>query len=41
VRQFFLQDRGPAGGNKIVVAHWDAEVLTSKYIGGLLINAYQ
>jgi len=41
VRKFFLQDRGLAGGNKIVVYHWDAEVLTSKYIGGLLINAYQ
>lgn len=41
VRQYFVQDRGGLGGNKIVCINYDAEVLTSKYIGGLLINAYQ
>lgn len=41
VRQYFLQDRGPQGGTKIVCVNYDAEKLTSKYIGNLLVNAYQ
>ena len=41
VREFFVQDRGTAGGNKIVVLHSDDERFTSKYIGGLLVNATQ
>lgn len=41
VRKFFVQDRGSLGGNKIVVVHNDSEKITSKYIGGLLVNAYQ
>ncbi len=41
VRQYFLQDRGPQGGTKIVCVNYDAEKMTSKYIGNLLVNAYQ
>lgn len=41
VRQYYVQDRGSLGGNKIVCVMNDAEKITSKYIGGLLINAYQ
>jgi len=41
VRQFFVQDRGTAGGNKIVVLHNDSEKITSKYIGGVIVNAFQ
>ena len=41
VRQYYLQDRGPQGGTKIVCVNYDAEKITSKYIGNLLINAYQ
>jgi hypothetical protein len=41
VRQYYLQDRGPQGGTKIVCVNYDAEKMTSKYIGNLLINAYQ
>lgn len=41
VRQYYVQDRGSMGGNKIVVVHNDSEKITSKFIGGLLINAYQ
>jgi len=41
VREFYVQDRGSLGGNKIVVVHSDAEQFTSKFIGGLLINAWQ
>lgn len=41
VRQYFLQDRDPQGGTKIVYVNYDAEKMTSKYIGNLLVNAYQ
>lgn len=41
VRQFFDNTRGTAGGNKIIVIHNDDERFTSKFIGGLLINAFQ
>jgi hypothetical protein len=41
VRQYFLQDRGAQGGTKIVCVNYDAEKMTSKYIGNLLINARQ
>jgi len=41
VREFYVQDRGSLGGNKIVVVHSDAEQMTSKFIGGLLVNAFQ
>jgi hypothetical protein len=41
VRQYYVQDRGSMGGNKIVVLHNDSEKITSQFIGGLLINAYQ
>lgn len=41
VREFFVQDRGSMGGNKIVIVHQDAEVMTSAYVGGLIKAAYQ
>jgi hypothetical protein len=41
VRQFYVNDRGGLGGIKVVVVHQDAEVMTSKYVGGLLTSAYQ
>lgn len=41
VREYFVQDRGSMGGNKIVIIHHDAEVQTSKFVGGLILNAYQ
>ena len=41
VREFFVQDRGTMGGNKMVVIHQDAEVMTSGFVGGLLKDAYQ
>ncbi len=41
VREYFVQDRGTMGGNKVVLIHHDAEVLTSKFVGGLVKAAYQ
>lgn len=41
VRTFYLADRGPRGGRKIVVAHNDAEIMASNITGGLVRNAYQ
>ncbi len=41
VREFFLQDRGSAGGAKLVLLHQDAEVQTSAFVGGLIAGAYQ
>lgn len=41
VRTFYDQKRGPRGGTAIVVSHYDAEVITSKNVGGLIFNAYQ
>lgn len=42
VRKFFMQDRGQGrGGNKIVVVHNDAEVMTSKLVGGYIKGAHQ
>lgn len=41
VREFYVQDRGTMGGNKVVLVHHDAEVQTSKFVGGLLASAWQ
>lgn len=41
VREYFVQDRGSGGGNKIVCIHHDTEVQTSKFVGGLIAGAYQ
>lgn len=41
VRTFYLADRGARGGRKVVVAHNDAEVITSNITGGLIKAAYQ
>lgn len=41
VRTFFDPKRGGRGGTMVVVVHNDAEVMTSKLVGGLLLNAYQ
>lgn len=41
VRTFFEQQRGALGGQKTVVTHFDAETITSPYIGGLIANALQ
>ena len=41
MRQFFNQLRGGLGGIQMVLAVADAETTTSKYIGNVLINAFQ
>lgn len=41
VREYFVQDRGSGGGNKVVVVHHDTEVQTSKFLGGLISGAFQ
>lgn len=41
VRVFYDQNRGPAGGQKVVVSHHDAEILTSALVGGMVVGAYQ
>lgn len=41
VRQYFDQRRGGRGGRVVVVVHNDAEVFTSKYVGGLIKSAHQ
>jgi hypothetical protein len=41
VRTYFDQKRGPRGSTVVVCAHNDAEVMTSGYVGGLILNAYQ
>jgi hypothetical protein len=41
VRQFYNQHRGSMGGLQIVVVHHDAEVMTSQYVGGLIVSAWQ
>lgn len=41
VRKFFVQDRGGRGGEKIVMAHNDIELITSNIVGGLIKDAYQ
>lgn len=41
VREYFVQDRGSMGGNKVVLIHHDTEVMTSKFVGGLIKAAYQ
>lgn len=41
VREFFVQDRGSQGGNKVVLVHHDIEKQTSKFVGGLIKAAYQ
>ena len=39
VREFYNQVRGSAGGSQLVMMLHDDEVMTSKYVGGLLLNA--
>lgn len=41
VRSYFDPKRGGRGGTAVVVAHNDVELMTSKYVGGLLLNAHQ
>jgi hypothetical protein len=41
VREYFVQDRGSMGGNKVVLIHHDHEVMTSKFVGGLVKAAWQ
>jgi hypothetical protein len=41
VREFFNQVRGSMGGTQLVIVHHDTEIMTSKYVGGLLHNAHQ
>jgi hypothetical protein len=40
VREYFVQDRGSAGGYKTVILAFDAEKQTSAYVGGLIAGAY-
>lgn len=40
-REFYNQLRGSLGGSQLVCAHFDAEEMTSGYVGGLLLNAFQ
>lgn len=41
VREYFVQDRGTGGGNKVVVIHHDVEAQTSKFVGGLIAGIIQ
>jgi hypothetical protein len=41
VREYYVQDRGTMGGNKVVLILHDAEVTTSKFVGGLIKSAWQ
>lgn len=41
VREFFNQVRGSMGGTQLVCVHWDYEAMTSGYVGGLIVGAYQ
>lgn len=41
VRSYFDPKRGGRGGTAIICAHNDTELMTSKYVGGLLLNAHQ
>lgn len=41
VRQFYEQYSGSMGFNRVVILHHDAEVMTSKFVGGLIVGAYQ
>ena len=41
VRAFFDQKRGPRGGTKVVSVISDIEVQTSKFVGGLILNAHR
>lgn len=41
VRTFFDPKRGGRGGTMVVVVHNDAEVMTSKFVGGLIKSAHQ
>ena len=40
VRQFFDPTRGDMGGWKIVLVHYDVEMVTSKFAAGLITGAY-
>lgn len=41
VRSFFLEDRGPNGGRKYVVNHYDDERIIDNTVGGLLVGVVQ
>ena len=41
VRSYFDEKRGPRGSTVVVCAHYDTELMTSSYVGGLVVNAYQ
>lgn len=41
VREFFNQVRGTLGGSQLVCLHFDAEVMTSQYVGGVIGAAFQ
>ena len=41
VRSYFDQKRGPRGSTVVICAHNDVELMTSGYVGGLLVNALQ
>lgn len=41
VRTFFDPRRGARGGTQVVIVHNDAEVVTSKFVGGLIKSAWQ
>lgn len=41
VRTFFDPKRGGRGGMQVVVVHNDAEVITSKFVGGIIKAAWQ
>jgi len=41
VRSYFDPKRGARGGRMVVVTHNDAEIMTSVFAGGLVINAHQ
>ena len=41
VREYYVQDRGSMGGNKVVLIQHDIEQQTSKFAGGLIVGAWQ
>lgn len=41
IREFYVQGRGSKGGFMQIMIHQDAEVVTSKFAAGLIVNAYQ
>ena len=41
IRRWFREDRGPLGGQMVVLTHADAEVFTSSLVGGIIVNPIQ